>query len=80
MASSRSPRVEKSLPFDDLLDAGQLLAVLPFSKASLYNWSHGGSFPTPIKTGRQRYRWRRSDVDAWLRDRGLAPLPAPEAE
>jgi len=68
-----------SLTFDDLVDAHQILASLPFSKASLYNWSHGGSFPSPIKTGRSRYRWRRSDVDQWLTERGLEPLPSREA-
>ena len=79
MASNSSAQsAHTPISFDDLIDAHQILASMPFSRASLYNWSHGGSFPTPIKTGRSRYRWRRSDVNQWLEERGLEPLPSRE--
>ena len=69
---------EKSTPkpnYGDLLDAKQLLPLMPFSRPSLYIWSRTGKFPKPVSIG-DRLRWHRADVNQWLSERGLAPLPA----
>ena len=80
MNSHASPKTScKNLIEAELLDANELLAVMPFSRASLYAWSHSGAFPAPIRLGHQRFRWRRADVNAWLEARGLPLLPAPDA-
>lgn len=73
-----NPSESSPLSFADFVSAKEILSAIPFSKASLYNWSHSGAFPTPIRTGRWRLRWRRSDVNAWLAARNLPPLPGPE--
>ena len=70
-ASQPSPK-----PIDaDFISASELLPHLPCSRGSLYTWSRCGQFPQPISFGIRKFRWRRSDVDAWLAARGLSPLP-----
>ena len=70
-------------PLADFVTANELFSAWPFSKASLYNWSRndaGNAFPKPVKFGPRRYLWRRDELNSWLVERGLPPLPSPVSE
>ncbi len=75
---AQKPSPKESLA--DFISANELLAAWPFSRGSLYNWSHSGDFPSPTRFGPKRYLWRRSTVNEWLEARGLPPLPSPVSE
>jgi prophage regulatory protein len=49
-----------------LLDRSQVLDLLGVTRQTLYAWMRSGRFPQPLKLGPASYRWRESDVLAWL--------------
>lgn len=59
----------------DLISASELIPHLPFSLASLYVLSRSGQFPAATNLGLRKMRWKRGDVNRWLIERGLNPLP-----
>jgi predicted DNA-binding transcriptional regulator AlpA len=58
------------VPLDDrlLLSARDLRKALGVTPSTLYRWMKEGAFPEQIHVG-SLARWRRSDVDAWIRTR-----------
>jgi len=51
-----------------LLSARDLRKALGVTPSTLYRWMKEGAFPEQIHVG-SLARWRRSDVDAWIRTR-----------
>lgn len=53
---------------DNLLNIKQLSELMGVPKATIYGWRYKSFGPPAIVLGRH-LRWRREDVDAWLRER-----------
>lgn len=51
---------------------GQVLALCPVGKSTLWLWCREGKFPAPVKLGPRTTAWSRSSVMQWLRERGVA--------
>ncbi len=49
----------------------ELLDELGVSRATLWSWRRKGLFPEPVSLGPQAVAWRRCDVAAWRRRRGI---------
>jgi excisionase family DNA binding protein len=49
-----------------LLDVREVASLLGVSPRSVWEWSDSGQIPKPISLGRLR-RWRRMDLEDWLR-------------
>jgi predicted DNA-binding transcriptional regulator AlpA len=54
---------------NDLLDANELAALLKIDIRTLRRWRIEGRVPKPLR-GKGPLRWRRSDVEKWLKERG----------
>lgn len=52
-----------------VLRAGDVLARLKVSRATLWRWCREGTFPAPIRLGRNTVAWRATDVADWLTSR-----------
>lgn len=73
MATPRTPEtsVAPVLPLGSLPEVGyvrqpHVLAVVPFSSATLWRRVKAGTFPKPVKLSKQVTVWRAEDVRAWL--------------
>lgn len=57
----------------DLMTADEVAATLKVPKQTIYAWRHKGEGPPAARIGRF-LRWRRADVEQWVRDqyRGAA--------
>ena len=53
-----------------LLTAGDVAGLLRVAPRTVQRMVAAGEFPRPIPITPGRARWRRSDVDAWLEQRG----------
>lgn len=58
--------------FDNLPDSGfmrqpQVLAVVPFSSATLWRKCKAGQFPKPVKLSERVTAWRAGDVRLFLK-------------
>jgi predicted DNA-binding transcriptional regulator AlpA len=58
----RDPRV----PDERLIDAHELLNVIPIHRATLNAWIRAGRFPAPLKLSPSKRFWRWSTIVAWL--------------
>jgi predicted DNA-binding transcriptional regulator AlpA len=54
----------------------QVLALVPFSHATLWRHVKQGTFPAPLKISERVTAWRREDVETWVRTRIAAPVKA----
>lgn len=41
------------------------------SRATVWRWTRSGNFPDPIKLSEGCTRWRSTDLDQWLVDKGI---------
>ena len=62
----------------DLIAFRELKKSVPCAQSTLYLWARTGHFPKPLQVGQRILRWKRSEVDAWLTEHGLEPLPKPD--
>ena len=51
----------------DLLTARQVAERLSMSVRTLYRMANSGRVPRPIRLGRKLIRWRRRDVERYVR-------------
>ena len=49
----------------------QLQSKLDVSRSSIWSWVKQGSFPKPIKLGKNCTAWNADDVHAWVEKRTL---------
>ena len=49
----------------------QLKKQLSVSRSSIWAWVKQGSFPKPIKLGKNCTAWNSDDIDAWVEKRTL---------
>jgi excisionase family DNA binding protein len=62
---------------DSWLSVKQFAGLIGTSPRTVYPMLRAGKLPPPIRLSpRGRMRWRRSDVEAWLRSRDGNPPPA----
>jgi len=47
----------------------QLKKQLSVSRSSIWAWVKEGSFPKPIKLGKNCTAWNSSDIDNWIEER-----------
>ncbi len=47
----------------------QLKEKLSVSRSSIWSWVKDGSFPKPIKLGKNCNEWNSEDVHAWVQSR-----------
>lgn len=47
----------------------QLKEKLSVSRSSIWSWVKDGSFPKPIKLGKNCTAWNSEDVHAWIQSR-----------
>ncbi len=52
---------------DQLLTAKDAAHYLNVNLQTMYAWRHRGAGPPALKAGR-KLRYRRSDIDAWLKE------------
>lgn len=74
----RANRKRASAPSDDplaLLDKKQLAALLGVNVYTIDVWRKKQLIPPPIGLSPQVIRWRRSDIDRWMTERQLQPVP-----
>lgn len=62
----------KTRPEPEIYRPSDLAQRLGVHRATLYRWAAAGTLPAPIRLGANSTGWRRSDIDAWLRDRPQA--------
>ena len=53
---------------DGFLRMREVLALLRVSRSTLNRWIREGTFPRPVKLGKRAVRWRRSDIEGWLKE------------
>lgn len=58
---------------DDVLDPGQVAAMLRVTPATVLQWVKNGSLPKPVRVART-FRWRRSVIEDLLAGRTDAPF------
>ena len=49
-----------------LLRLQDVLALVGFSRATLYRYTNVGRFPAPVRVGPRRVVWRASDLNTWF--------------
>ena len=47
----------------------QLQSKLDVSRSSIWSWVKQGSFPKPIKLGKNCTAWKSSDIKTWIEQR-----------
>lgn len=55
-----------------LYRADDLIEMLGFGRAHLYNLMKRGEFPQPIKLGHRAVAWPAQTIEAWLAERMAA--------
>jgi predicted DNA-binding transcriptional regulator AlpA len=71
--TTRRPLPETNLDQITLLDRHQVAARLGIGLWTLNRWVQAGILPRPLKLTDSSYRWRASDIAAWLDQ--LARMP-----
>jgi predicted DNA-binding transcriptional regulator AlpA len=51
----------------------ELLALLPFSRTTLWRMERRGEFPRSVRLSAGIKAWRTEDVIRWLQERGWSP-------
>uniref|UniRef100_UPI0018EFFFAF AlpA family phage regulatory protein n=1 Tax=Calothrix sp. FACHB-1219 TaxID=2692778 RepID=UPI0018EFFFAF len=62
--------LRKDMPQVGYIRQAGLLAILPFSSATLWRWVQKGDFPKPTKLGPRVTAWRIDEVRRWLGSNG----------
>ena len=60
-----------------LLRLPEVQALTTLGKAAIYARLNQGLFPEPVRLSTRAVRWRRSDIDRWLKN--PRPLPPRKA-
>ena len=51
----------------ELLTVNDLVSTLRITRQTLAAWVAHGTFPAPLRVGPRSLRWRRNDIERWLR-------------
>jgi excisionase family DNA binding protein len=55
---------------NELLTVHQVAEIVNASPTSIRRWSRSGRFPPAVRLGENLIRWRLSDVQRWIEERG----------
>lgn len=58
------------LPATGFIRLTQLVALIPFSRASVWRKVKAGTFPQPVKLSERVTAWKAEDVRAWIEAQG----------
>ena len=61
--------LERKVDASPLLTMPQLLALVPYSKATIYVMVERGEFPAQRQIGPRRVAWVRKEIDAWIKEK-----------
>ncbi len=61
--------METKLNEIDLYRLSYLVEKLLISKSTIWIWIKEGSFPKPIRLGRNSVAWLASDIENWIQSR-----------
>jgi prophage regulatory protein len=64
-ASAERPQ---PLQLGALVRLSDVCKLVGLSRSSIYRRAGEGSFPVPVKLSEHCVRWRREDLDAWIRE------------
>ena len=64
---------------EEYVSISDFLPHIPVSRATIGKRIVLGKFPAPLPLPSRRRLWYRTEVSAWLRNNGLAPLPSVES-
>ena len=53
-----------------VIRAKELSELLGVAQSTIHRWRLVGILPEPLKLGRGFVVWKRTDIDAWLKDKG----------
>ena len=67
--TSRTPRRSATRPPDALLNQRQAASLIGVSERTLECWRCRGGGPSFVKISRRAVRYRRQDIDQWVRER-----------
>lgn len=63
---NKTSQNSQSLPSEGYVRLPQLLAVVPFSRATLWRKVKSRDFPAPVKLSERITAWRVEDVREWI--------------
>ena len=66
MDIEQTPSLGETVKAATYVREAQLLAMLPFSHATLWRKVKAGTFPKPLKFGPKLNAWDLDDVNRWL--------------
>jgi prophage regulatory protein len=49
----------------------QLKQQLSVSRSTIWSWVKNGTFPKPIKLGKNCTAWNSTDIDNWIKERKI---------
>lgn len=61
--------IKASLIAPQFYRVSDLKSRLGISSSSIWAWTKKGTFPAPIKLGKNTTVWKVSDIDAWAQSR-----------
>ena len=61
-------RVEMAAGEELLVGEVWMRKALSVSRATLYKWRDNGTLPAPVRLPGRVLRWRREEVEAWVRE------------
>lgn len=64
---------------DRILRLPDVIAATGLSRVSIWRKEKSGVFPARLRLGPNAVGWRASQIQQWLEDRDLGPLPQPAA-
>lgn len=64
------------LPETGFLRQPKVLALVPFSKSTLWRRVQARTFPAPVKLSDRVTVWRVEDIRRWIYEQGKPDLPA----
>ena len=67
-APKSSAERPQPLQLGALVRLSDVCKLVGLSRSSIYRRAGEGSFPAPVKLSEHCVRWRREDLDAWIRD------------
>lgn len=53
--------------FDELLTTADVVALVRLSRTDIWRRRRAGEFPEPYDVGKGRLRWRRDELEEWVR-------------
>jgi len=70
-AQASPPPSVPTLPQTGFVRQAQVLALIPFSKSTLWRQVAAGAFPAPLKLTYRVTAWRAEDIRLWIQNKSV---------